>query len=111
MRPQCIEQRLALRHLKAEHVSIRTTPQKERLASGGRLSADQWMASPHCFPNVRNCFVSLTEHPGAVGRCVMHRDLVLCSLLQLRGQSFVGRKNVGKISVCACFGWWYLQRL
>src|SRR5262249_51537279 len=54
MRPQSIEQRLTLGHLKAEHVSVRTTPQKERLASGGRRGADQRMVSPHCFPNVRN---------------------------------------------------------
>src|SRR5262249_7671010 len=86
MRPQSIEQRLTLGHLKAEHVSVRTTPQKERLAAGGGLGADQWMASPHCLPNVRNWLVALAEHSRTVGRCVVHRDLVLRSRLQLCGQ-------------------------
>src|SRR5215471_18004422 len=111
MRPQCIEQRLALGHLKAEHVSVRTTPQKERLAAGGGLGADQWMASPHCLPNVRNWLVALAEHSRTVGRCVVHRDLVLRSHLQLRGQGFVGREHIGKISVAACFRRRNLQRV
>src|SRR5262249_58959436 len=98
MRPQRIEQRLTLGHLKADNVSVRTTPKKERLASGGRLSADQWVVSPNRFSNVCDCLVSLTEHSGAVGGCVMHRHLVLGNLLQICGQSFVGREHIGKIS-------------
>src|SRR6516162_9175453 len=99
MRPQGIEQRVALRHFKTEHVGVWTTPEKECLASGRRLGSDQRMVSPHRFANIRDGLVSLTEHSSAVGGRVMYRDLVLRSLFQLRGHRFVSREHIGKISV------------
>src|SRR5215472_13929493 len=43
MRPQGIKQRVALGHLETEHMGVRTTTEKERPASGGRLGANERM--------------------------------------------------------------------
>ena len=64
----------------------------------GRIT---WVTRAHDLANVRDFLIAFPEHPGAIGRCVVHCDLAFTSLFQIDGQALIGSEHVGKVSVAA----------
>ena len=101
VRPESVEQGLALRHLQTDHVGIRPPAEKQRLAAALRLGADQGMMCPDRSANVIDPLVSLSQHAGAIGRCVVHRNPAGRRFLQVARQGFIGGKHVGEVGIAA----------
>src|SRR6516162_8436860 len=111
MGPERIEQGLALDYLKAEHISIRPPAEKQRLASGFRIGANQRMVRARGLPNVGDFLVALAQHTRAVTRSVVHRGFTLDGLLHVRRQGLISLKHIREIGVTARFRRRHLQRM
>ncbi len=106
-----VEQRFALGHRQAEHIGVRPASEKQRLAAGRRLGADQRVTRSDHLANVGDFLVALAQHAGAVGGGIVHRDLALHGLLQLGGQRLVGGEHVGEIGIAARLRRRHLERM
>src|SRR6476646_8346478 len=111
VRPECVEQRFALRHFETDYVGIRAAAEKQRLTSSLRLSAHQGMMCADRQPDVSDFLGALAQHARAVGRRIVHRDLASNRLLQIRRQGFIRRKHVCEIGVAARLRWRHFERV
>src|SRR5262245_6474700 len=65
MRPERVEQRLALGDFQAQHISVRPAAEEQCLAPRPGFGADQRMMRAHHLPDVGDLFVALAEYAGA----------------------------------------------
>src|SRR6516225_8274658 len=111
MGPERIEQGLALDYLKAEHISIRPSAEKKRLAPGFGIGANQRMMRARGLPDISDFLIVLAQHARAVTRSVVHRDFTINGLLHVRRQGLISLKHVREIGVTARFRGRHLQRM
>src|SRR6476646_836856 len=67
VRPECVDQRFAFRHFKADYIGIRATAEKQRLTPSLRLGAHPGMMCADRLPDVSDFLVALAQHARAVG--------------------------------------------
>jgi hypothetical protein len=99
VRPQRIEQLLALFECETLNIGVTPTPEKNRFATGNRMGADDRMVSAGGLPRIAHLDKPASQLAGAVAARVVSAKTAFDPTPQLLGQSLVSQVHIGKAGV------------